>query len=183
MTGAVLDRVAARVADASAVWADAVLPEARRPAGTLFGPIAGSPFVDGVETIYEGYLLHHGRGRALHAADPDRALLLGDHLYAAGLVEVCRAGDVEAVATLASLVSLAAEGRAQELDPHDDGRLWLAAARHLAGPRDGRFAAVCDALRAGDVGPLRLLVPDDEATRALLDRHAALLAPAPDAAR
>ena len=71
---------------------------------------------------------------------PDRqlGLLLGDYLYATGLVGVCQAGDVEAIAALADLVALAAHLRAEGDGDGDDGRLWLATARHLAGPRERR---------------------------------------------
>ena len=36
----------------------------------------------GVETIYEGYLLHFGRPRLFAPVDLDTAILLGDYLYA-----------------------------------------------------------------------------------------------------
>ena len=48
-----------------------------------------------------------------------------------------------------------------------DGELWLATARHLAGPRDDRLALARDAVRAGDPGPLLALAADDDAAAAL----------------
>ena len=45
-------------------------------------------FALGVETIYEGYLLHYGRPRLFAPPDEDVALLLGDYLYAHGLVRI-----------------------------------------------------------------------------------------------
>ena len=55
-------------------------------------------FALGVETIYEGYLLHYGRSRLFSPPDDDVALLLGDALLAHGLVRVAATGSVEAVA-------------------------------------------------------------------------------------
>ena len=61
-------------------------------------PSADERFALGVETIYEGYLVHYGRPRLFAPADADAALLLGDYLYAHGLVRVAATGDVAAVA-------------------------------------------------------------------------------------
>ncbi len=164
-----IDAIAARAAAESTGWARAATLVPRD--GPLFGPVAGPAFAVGVETIYEGYLVHHGEARAFVPRDRDERVLLGDHLYAAGLVDVCGAGDVEAVATLAALISLAAHARAEGGDPEDDGRLWLAAARHLRGPRGGAWTEACDALRDRDPAPLRRLVPRDAEAGPLLDRH------------
>ena len=51
----------------------------------------------GIETIYEGYLLHYGRPRLFAPEDGDTALLLGDYLYAHGLVRIEESGTVDAV--------------------------------------------------------------------------------------
>ena len=51
-----------------------------------------SGFALGLETIYEGYLLHYGRPRLFAPADADTALLLGDYLYAHGLVRIAATG-------------------------------------------------------------------------------------------
>ena len=61
--------------------------------------------------------------------DDDTALLLGDYLYAHGLVRVAEAGKVEAVADLAALISLCAQLRADELP--GDGEAWAATASTL----------------------------------------------------
>ena len=172
MIGPLADRAAAE----SAVWAQAALPPGARDEEPLFGPVAGPRFADGVEAIYEGFLVHHARGRVFDAPDRQLGLLLGDYLYATGLVGVCQAGDVEAIAALADLVALAAHLRAEGDGDGDDGRLWLATARHLAGPRNGALDRAKDALRAGDRAPLRELVPPDEQAHRLLARHELLLA-------
>jgi hypothetical protein len=180
MSGAVADALvtdlAAAAAASSPVWGAAVDPDAEGPA--VFGPIGGPAFAEGVEAIYEGYLVHHApRGRAFAPADREQALLLGDYLYATGLVRVCAAGDVEAIAALADLVSLAAHLRAEGGRPVD-AELWLATARHLAGPRDDRLAAARDALRDGDPAPLLALVDDAEAAEPLA-LHRRLMGDAP----
>jgi hypothetical protein len=73
--------------------------------------------------IREGYLMHHGRSRLFLQADPDLALLTGDYLYAAGLVEICGTGDLDAVAALAALISDCSRRRGDGVAEGDD-RLW-----------------------------------------------------------
>ncbi len=165
-----VDRIAERAARGSAVWARSVLAPTDRDGDALFGTVAGAPFADGVETIYEGYLVHHApRGRVFAAPDREQGLLLGDYLYATGLVQVCEAGDVEAIAALADLVSLAAHLRASGANV--DGELWLATARHLAGPRNDDLTAAREALRAGDSAALIALVADHDAAPLLLEHR------------
>jgi len=53
-------------------------------------------------------------------------LLLGDYLYAHGLVHVAATGEVGAVAELAELISLCARLRAER--EGGDGEAWLASA-------------------------------------------------------
>jgi hypothetical protein len=156
-----VDRIADRAARGSDVWARSVLEPEDRVGGTLFGG------------IYEGYLVHHApRGRVFAPAGLEQGLLLGDYLYATGLVQVCEAGDVDAIAALADLVSLAAHLRATGL--RLDGELWLATARHLSGPRDAALADAREALRAGDGALLIALVADAEA-EPLLAEHRRLM--------
>ena len=64
---------------------------AREP---VFSPLAPARHALGLETIYEGYLVHYGRSRLFAPGDRDTALLLGDYLYAHGLVRVAETGDV-----------------------------------------------------------------------------------------
>jgi len=77
-----------------------------------------------VETIYEGYLVHYGRPRLFAPGDRDTILLLGDYLYAQGLVRLSAAGSVEAVADMGELISLCAQLRAEAAG--DDGPAWAA---------------------------------------------------------
>ena len=107
----VLEQIRVRAAADSPLWADALLPGdppppeylGRCPDGHLLG----------VEMIREGYLLHGGRSRLFSHADRDLALLTGDYLYAAGLVEICGTGDLAAVTTLAELISACAHDRGE----------------------------------------------------------------------
>jgi hypothetical protein len=77
-----------------------------------------------VETIYEGYLVHYGFPRLFAPGDDDTVLLLGDYLYAHGLVRLAAAGSVEAVADMGELISLCAQARAE--GSGDDGPAWAA---------------------------------------------------------
>jgi hypothetical protein len=91
--------------------------------------LAEERYALGLETIYEGYLLHYGRPRLFAPIDADTALLLGDYLYAHGLVRVAQAGTVEAVADLAALISICAQLRAD--GRAGDGEAWAATAATL----------------------------------------------------
>lgn len=62
-----------------------------------------------LEMILEGYRLHYGRPVVVRPPDDDLALLLGDQLYALGLARLAALGDLEAVAELADVISLAAQ--------------------------------------------------------------------------
>ena len=112
----------------------------------MFSPLAPEPYALGLETIYEGYLLHYGRPRLFAPVDGDTALLLGDYLYAHGLVRIAEVGTVDAVADLAALISLCAQLRAEELD--GDGAAWAATAALLG---EGELEHARSALRDGGV--------------------------------
>lgn len=88
-------------------------------------------FALGVETIYEGYLLHFGSSRLFAPPDDDVALLLGDYLYAHGLVHIAGTGEIDAVAALAELISTCAALRA--VSASDDSAAWLDCIRRLGG--------------------------------------------------
>jgi hypothetical protein len=77
----------------------------------------------GVEMIREGYMLHNGHSELFGQDDPDLALLTGDYLYAAGLVEICATGDAAAVRTLARLIA-ECSARRGDRDPQSDEPLW-----------------------------------------------------------
>ena len=113
----------------SLLWREAALPRARREPRPVFSPLAEERFRLGLETIYEGYLVHYGTPRLFEPPDQDTALLLGDYLYAHGLVRIADVGDVDAVADLSELISLCSQLRAE--DAAGDGPLWAATAALL----------------------------------------------------
>ena len=137
----------------------------------VFSPLTDPRFALGLETIYEGYLVHYGRPRAYEPADGDAALVLGDYLYAQGLARIASLGDVDAVSDLSELISLCAhvqaDGRA------GDGAAWAATAALLGRARlvDARAALS----RNGNPGPLELLAREtagDEVVDLALEAHA-----------
>ena len=107
------DRLAAEAAAESPLWGESLRPPAQRELEPVFSTFGADSFALGVETIYEGYLLHYGRPRLFAPADADTALLLGDYLYAHGLIRIAATGSVEAVHDLAELISLCAQARAE----------------------------------------------------------------------
>ena len=149
----VWDTIALEAERESPLWAAALRPATEREGDPVFSSLGEDRYALGLETIYEGYLLHYGRPRLFSPADPNTALLLGDYLYAHGLVRIAALGKVSAVLDLAELISLCAQLRA--VDAPGDGAAWAATA-----------AAICSeqldparhALRSsGDVTPLRAL--------------------------
>jgi hypothetical protein len=76
--------------------------------------------------------------RLFAPADDDTALLLGDYLYAHGLVRVAEAGTVEAVSDLAALISRCAQLRADGLP--GDGEAWASTASTLGEGQAARAA-------------------------------------------
>jgi hypothetical protein len=113
----------------STLWADCLLAEPERDRSHVFSPLGEARYALGLETIYEGYLVHYGRPRLFAATDDDTALLLGDYLYAHGVARISALHDVAAVADLAELISLCSQVRAGEVDA--DGPLWAATAALL----------------------------------------------------
>ncbi|MDW8339524.1 MAG: hypothetical protein RMM28_10340, partial [Thermoleophilia bacterium] len=82
------DDLVASVASESPLWQTALLPRERQRREPVFSPLAPRRHRLGLETIYEGYLVHYGTSRLFAPEGADLALLLGDHLYAAGLVGI-----------------------------------------------------------------------------------------------
>jgi hypothetical protein len=113
----------------STLWADAVRTE--REWEPVFSALAPDDFALGLETIYEAYLVHYGTPRLFAPAGDDERVLLGDYLYAHGLVRIAAAGGVDAVSAMAELISRCAAARADGTD--GDGSAWVDAARALGG--------------------------------------------------
>jgi hypothetical protein len=148
----VFEQIERGAAVESSVWGDALLRGDERQLVAVFSALVPSELALGVETVYEAYLVHYGRSRLFAAPDPDEAVLLGDYLYAHGLVRVADAGGVSAVRVLAGLISRCAALRASGLP--GDGEAWVEAARELGG--------------AGE--------PDPDALALALERHSARVA-------
>ena len=128
----------------SKLWSEALRPDEEREGEPVFSPLGEERYALGLETIYEGYLVHYGRPRLFEPADDDTALLLGDYLYAHGLVRVADAGSVQDVADLAALISLCAQLRADGLP--GDGEAWAETASKLGGGREPPTGSVETAL-------------------------------------
>jgi hypothetical protein len=84
-----------------------------------------------LEAVREGYLMHYGEPRAYAGMEDDLRLLAGDALYALGLSRVAAAGDLDAIAELADLISGAAQAHA-EGRPEVAEALWARSAKRLA---------------------------------------------------
>ncbi len=169
------ETLATEAAAESPLWGASLRSVEEQDQTAVFSLLCEPRFALGVETIYEGYLLHYGRPRLFRPADADTALLLGDYLYAHGLVRVAGTGSVEAVHDLAELISLCAQARAdgrdgeaaawaataallgqgaltqarQELSKHGDASRLIALARSAAGIEAVAAACVAHDLRVG----------------------------------
>ena len=135
-----LGTIAAEAAAESPLWGEALRDDPERE--PVFGALVPEPLALGVETIYEGYLVHYGNSRLFAPADDDVALLLGDYLYAHGLVHVAATGDLDAVAALAELISTCAALRADSAP--GDADAWLACVRRLSGPSNSLLQGAVD---------------------------------------
>jgi hypothetical protein len=146
----VFDVIVAEAAAESPLWGEQLRAEPEREA--VFGALAPEPFALGLETIYEGYLVHYGRPRLFSPAERDVALLLGDYLYAHGLVRIADTGEIDAVATLAELISTCAHLRAEKAE--GDGEAWVDAVRRLGGDPDAAAVTRALATHASRLGKL-----------------------------
>jgi hypothetical protein len=144
------DVIAREAARESVLWAAALRPHEERDETPVFSPLGPARFALGLESIYEGYLLHYGRPRLFAPEDSDTAILLGDYLYAHGLVRVAAHGEVAVVADLAALISRCAQLRAEGLE--GDGAAWAGTVTSLgADPRpDADLDTVARALALHD---------------------------------
>lgn len=113
----------------SDVWAGSV--RAQGEWEEVFSPLAPPAFALGLETVYEAYLVHYGTPRLFRPPDRNDAVLLGDYLYAHGLVRIAAVGGVDAVDTMSRLISRCAALRAEGAD--GDAAAWVDAARRLGG--------------------------------------------------
>jgi hypothetical protein len=102
------------------------------PDEPLLADVPSGAYALTLAAVREGYLLHYGAGRVTDLSeDPDLALLGGDRLYARALAELAALGDLDAVTTLADLISDCARAHADE-EPAQAAAAWTAAATALA---------------------------------------------------
>jgi hypothetical protein len=164
------DEIADEAERESPLWAGCLRPGAAREQRAVFSTLCEGRFAAGLETIYEGYLVHYGTPRLFAPPDADTALLLGDYLYAHGLVRVAAEREVAAVSDLSELISLCSQLRAEHAE--GDGVLWAATASLLGrGALDDARAAL--RLR-GDASALESAAraaAGDDAVNAALDAH------------
>jgi hypothetical protein len=154
------ETIAVEAGRESRLWREALRRPEEQEREPVFSPLGEERYGLGLETIYEGYLLHYGRPRLFAPRDHDTALLLGDYLYAHGLVRVAEVGSVEAVADLAELISLCAQLQADGAG--GDGAAWAASAALLgSGELEEARAALRD---AGEAEPL-LALANEQAGR------------------
>ncbi len=156
------------------LWNDLLLPRSKRNGQLAFSPLAAPELALGIETVYEGYLVHYGHSRLFTPGEPNLALLLGDRLYARGLVLVSELRDVAVVADLATLLEFCARLQAESLT--GDGALWAAGIPRLGkgGIRNESEAF----LHSGDSNPLLRLAREAagaEPVERALAVHARLL--------
>lgn len=158
-----LDRLADALRTDGGLIADAVA-DTRSDDGALGAAAAAGPRAAGreeayallVEAIVEGYLQHYGEGRVVRPADPDLALLAGDRLYALGLAHLAELGDLDAVAELADVISLAAQAHA-EGDADRAAAVWAAGVAAVGHGGDPELEAAKAAARAGHTGAAHAL--------------------------
>jgi hypothetical protein len=130
-----------------------------------------------VESVREGYLLHYGTPRVVSGDDPDLALLAGDYLYALGLERLAALGDLESIAELSDLISLAAQIHDGSRDPGriaaESGALWLATATAVGAGGSPAHAEAKASLRAGspDAAERLWVTACDGAAKAGLGDH------------
>jgi len=150
------ESIAAEAGRESPLWASALreVPDWE----PVFSPLAPARFELGLETVYEAYLVHYGRPRLFAPDGETERILLGDYLYAHGLVRIADAGGVDAVAAMAELISRCAALRAR--GSPGDGEAWASTAVWLGhGPLafgrpagDGEAVDRALALHAARVG-------------------------------
>jgi hypothetical protein len=128
-TAEIWNTIALEAGRESRLWSAALRPEAEQERERIFSALGEERYALGIETIYEGYLLHYGRPRLFAPKDRDTALLLGDYLYAHGLVRIEEVGTVDAVNDLAELIAMCAYLQAEDIA--GDGAAWSATASLL----------------------------------------------------
>ena len=101
-----------------------------------------------LESVHEGYLLHHGTPRVIRSDDPDLALLAGDRLYALGLELLAQAEDIASVRSLSEAIALCAHAHAAD-SPSLADAVWEATTSELGWGATPELSRAKAAARAG----------------------------------
>jgi hypothetical protein len=109
-----------------------------------------------LEMILEGYRLHYDQPLVVRPDDRDLALLLGDQLYALGLARLAALGDLDAVAELADVISLAAQAHSAG-DPDLAEAVWDAGAVSVGWGSSEEHRHAKERARAHEPGASRAL--------------------------
>jgi hypothetical protein len=170
LTADLWETIAADAQRESQLWTSALRSPDQQEREPIFSRLGEERYALGIETIYEGYLLHYGQPRLFAPEDDDTALLLGDYLYAHGLVRIEEVGSVDAVSDLAELIALCAYLRAERIA--GDAAVWAATAAELGrgALEEGRSRLRLD----NDANPLERLARarvGDAAVDQALDTH------------
>ena len=165
MTSSALARLVAAVREEGGLLADSIpsdlaVPDTSAPARlAAAGPrsaLHGDEVALAVEAVLEGYRLHYGQAAALRDAQGDVALLAGDRLYAHGLARLAALGDLPAIAELADIISLAAQGHAGG-DPALADAAWAAGAAAIGWGATAETVGAKARARAGDPAAVKAL--------------------------
>ena len=143
------ETIAADARGESPLWAQALRDSPEWE--PVFSPLAPRRYTLGLETVYEAYLVHYGESRLFRSPAEEERVLLGDYLYAHGLVRIAEAGGVDAVAVMADLIATCAALRAAHAP--GDGDAWVEATRRLGGAAGGDEVAHALARHSVRVGP------------------------------
>src|SRR5260370_17412809 len=71
--------IARDASEESMLWRDALRSDGEHK--PVFSPLGEERYALGLETIYEGYLVHYGSSRLFAPPDADTPLLLGGYLF------------------------------------------------------------------------------------------------------
>jgi hypothetical protein len=168
------DVLAQEASSESSLWRDTLLPLESQRREPVFSALCDPAFALGVETVYEGYLLHYGTSRLFAPPDDDTALLLGDYLYAHGLVRVAATGSTAAVRDLAELISLCSQAQAERGD--GESAVWAATCATLGGDvLDGARAALRELGDSSALEQVAGAAVDAEVLERVFDAHRSLV--------
>lgn len=97
------------------------------------GDVSGSEiYQQGLEYIFEGFLLHRDQSRMLKKDTSEFPILAGDHMYARGLVAIASLEDLYCIEALAELMRACSYVQGEKLDPSLALKAWAITTLQLA---------------------------------------------------